>query len=141
MTTDHGSATASPGAAGRSEMDGEHHIQLSLLYALREAVDASRDDDVHDILERLIDYSKMHFASEQLLMRLYQYGDYERHALDHEQMMQQFDDLRSRQDGGGALVAGALDDIERGLADHIRWADAALGEYLANLSQHPQRTG
>lgn len=140
MTHDDGSDSATPGRSGRDEMDGEHHVQLSLLYALREAVSARQDEKVRDVLERLADYSKMHFASEQLLMRLYQYGEYERHALDHERMMQRFDDLRCEPAAAlSASVAAVLDEIDAGLVDHIRGADRALGHYLAGLPRHARR--
>lgn len=129
-----------PGRAGRDEMDGEHDVQLSLLYALREAVNAAQGDAVGDILDRLTQYSKMHFASEQLLMRLYQYGDYERHVLDHEQMIQRLDDVRAEHAAGqdGAVV-DALDALDAGLVEHIRSADRALGRYLTQLPQNPER--
>lgn len=141
MTDDHDDGTESvtgPGRAGRDEMNGEHHIQLSLLFALREAVGAGQADNAEDILERLIDYSKMHFASEQLLMRLYQYGEYEGHAGEHEQMIQRLEDLRAEQaEGHAGAIAGALDDLDAGLVGHIRGADRRLGLYLGRLPQQP----
>ncbi|MBL8660395.1 MAG: hemerythrin domain-containing protein [Rhodospirillales bacterium] len=134
-------SSGGPGVAGREEMDGEHHIQLGLLYALREAVRAGEDDNVQDVLDRLVDYSKMHFASEQLLMRLYQYGEYDGHAGEHEQMIQCLEELRAEQAaaGCGGLRADALDALDADLIGHIRNADRALGRYLAGLPRHPER--
>jgi hemerythrin len=53
-------------------IDGEHHVQLELLGALRNGLLAPSDRaEIDEILDRLVDYTKVHFASEQLLMRLY----------------------------------------------------------------------
>lgn len=141
MDADRNTDRGSPGLAGRDEMDGEHHIQLSLLYALREAVAAGQVDNAEDVLERLIDYSKMHFASEQLLMRLYQYADYEGHAGEHDQMVAWLEDLRAGQAAGCKdAIAGALASLDSGLVAHIHGADRALGRYLAQLPSQPMRS-
>ncbi len=129
-----------PGQAGRDEMDGEHHVQLGLLYALREAVQAGQGENVRDVLDRLIEYSKMHFAAEQLLMRMYQYGDYDGHLGEHEQMIQSLEMLRADQAAvDGVVREQALDALDTGLLGHIRGADSALGRYLAGLPRHPER--
>lgn len=131
-----------PGQASRDEIDGEHHVQLGLLYAFREAVQAGQSENVQDFLDRLIDYSKMHFAAEQLLMRLYQYGDYDGHLGEHEQMIQSLEQLRADQAADcGVVPEQALDALDTGLLGHIRGADRALGRYLARLPRHPERIG
>lgn len=140
MSTPHQQGSSGPVTAGREQMDSEHHIQLGLLYALREAVRAGEDENVQDVLDRLVDYSKMHFASEQLLMRLYQYGEYDGHAGEHEQMIQRLETLRAEQAAaGGGVRADALDALDAGLIGHIRNADRAFGRYLAGLPRHPER--
>lgn len=64
--------------------DREHEIQLGLLRALCTAAGENRDAAVvGEILERLISYSEAHFLSEELLMRLNSYDDYEDHVDDH----------------------------------------------------------
>jgi hemerythrin len=142
MTTgDHDRNPQGPGHAGSEEMNAEHHVQLSLLYALREAVSSGQGGNAQEILERLVDYSKMHFASEQLLMRLYQYGDYEAHLGEHEKMLDRLEALRVEQAAGHDLaVAGGLDAIDAGLVAHIHSEDRTLGRYLAHLPHRPKRS-
>lgn len=113
-------------------MEAEHHVQVSLLYALREALSAKQTDNAQEILERLIAYSKMHFASEELLMRLYQYDGYAGHVAEHEQMTEALEclDEMTRQGRSGR----GIDTLDASLVRHIRGADRALGRYLAGLS-------
>lgn len=130
----------SPALAGREEIDGEHHVQVGLLYALREAVALGQAENALDLLDRLVDYSKMHFASEQLLMRLYQYDDFEGHAAEHEQMIEHLQDLRARHEAGEVFaVERGIDDLDAGILSHIRGADRALGHYLASLPESAGR--
>ena len=59
---------------GFDQIDGEHRVQLGLLSAVRNAVAEGRGEtEVNEILEQLVDYTKVHFMSEELLMRLHAY--------------------------------------------------------------------
>jgi hemerythrin len=124
-----GQAGPRPGEAGRSEMEAEHQVQVSLLYALREAATANETENARELLERLTEYSKVHFASEQLLMRLYQYDGYGGHVAEHEQMIEALEALRDGHD-----AERWIDALDASLVRHIRGADRALGHYLAGLA-------
>lgn len=142
-SSENGGARPGPGDAGRGEMDAEHQVQVSLLYALRQAVSAGQADNAQELLERLTAYSKMHFASEQLLMRLYQYDGYAGHVAEHEQMIEALEGLSAapgERAGEAAAVGRWIDALDASLVRHIRGADRALGHYLAALGSgpHPQ---
>jgi hemerythrin-like metal-binding protein len=82
---------------GYRGLDGEHQMQLELLTAFRRAVgDGQGHAAIDEILDRLVDYTKVHFSSEQLLMRLYQYPRYQEHVDDHERTIECLEDLRLR---------------------------------------------
>jgi hemerythrin len=123
-----------PGEAGRGEMDAEHHVQVSLLYALRQAAIAGETDNARELLERLTAYSKVHFASEQLLMRLYQYDGYDGHVAEHEQMIEVLENLDGDRDGAAA-IGRSIDALDASLVSHIRGADRALGHYLSGVGR------
>ena len=58
--------------------DAEHHVQLSLAQTLCEAASTGVDAALaREILDQLVAYSDVHFLSEQLLMRLCSYPDYD----------------------------------------------------------------
>ena len=120
-------------SAAIADVDREHEVQLGLLRALCVAAGENRAaGEIGEILDHLIAYSEAHFMSEELLMRLKSYDDYEDHVEDHLQML---DTLRgiaaSHAAGDTALVAGraaeSLDFIgrhiatrDRRFADHVR---------------------
>ncbi|MEF8713766.1 MAG: hemerythrin family protein [Accumulibacter sp.] len=69
-------------------MDGEHRVQLGLIKALCDAVEAHADNgEIGHILETLVEYSKAHFLSEELLMRLDSYDGFDEHVEDHAEIL------------------------------------------------------
>jgi hemerythrin len=72
----------------KSTMEGEHRVQFGLIRALQDAVAERLDSRTVDtLLRQLIDYSEAHFLSEELLMRLASYDEYEEHAENHRQLI------------------------------------------------------
>ena len=122
---------------GFDQIDGEHRVQVGLLSALRHAVTEGRaETEVNEILEQLIDYTKVHFMSEELLMRLYQYPHYEAHVAEHDRMVEQIEQARERyHSGDSAATTETLDVTFAGLVGHIGRSDRTLGGYLGRL--HP----
>ncbi len=122
---------------GFDQIDGEHRVQVGLLSALRDAVTEGRaETEVYEILEQLIDYTKVHFMSEELLMRLYQYPHYEAHVAEHGRMVEQIEQARQRyQCGDAATTTETLDAALAGLTGHIGRSDRTLGGYLGRLQQ------
>jgi len=120
---------------GFDQIDGEHRVQVGLLSALRHAVTVGRaEKEVKEILEQLIDYTKVHFMSEELLMRLYQYPHYEAHVAEHDRMVEQIEQARERYRGGdAATTTKSLDSALVGLVGHIGSSDRTLGGYLGGL--------
>ena len=120
-------------SSGASDVDGEHEIQISLLTAFLDAVAEGRDRAARDdILDRLLDYSKLHFLSEELLMRFYSYSGYEAHVREHEQTVERIIALRERSlAGDDALSRADAEALARGIVAHIRQTDRALGRFLA----------
>ena len=62
-------------------VDGEHEVLLGLLKSLEKiAKTGKKKDRAGDLLDQLATYAEVHFMSENLLMRLYEYPDYDDHA-------------------------------------------------------------
>ncbi|MFA5083556.1 MAG: hemerythrin family protein [Hydrogenophilaceae bacterium] len=75
-------------------MDHEHAIQTGLVEALCTAVEKGDEPArVDEILTQLVAYSSAHFMSEELLMRLVSYDDYDDHVADHIHMMDELDQM------------------------------------------------
>ena len=108
-------------------MDGEHRVQVGLINALCNAVESgSTADEVANILEQLVDYCKVHFMSEELLMRLDSYDGFEEHVEDHAQMIEALEAIATNQSAGKAqLIPGQARSLLGFLLRHIETRDAS----------------
>lgn len=113
--------------------DGEHQIQLDMLSALRRAVRASSPEaDVGEILQQLLAYSEAHFMSEELLMRLNSYDDYEEHVSDHIRMMDELERIAAAHASGeSTLIAEQADAVSKIVGHHIATRDKRLADFMA----------
>jgi hemerythrin len=121
-------------AAANAETDREHEVQLGLLRALCAAAGENRDAAVvGEILDKLIAYSEAHFASEELLMRLKSYDDYEDHVEDHEFMLDTLRTIASRHAAGDmSLIAGEAAEALSFIGKHIATRDRRFADYVRN---------
>jgi len=117
------------------EVDREHEIQIRLLQAVRDAATEQRDKvAVHDVLAQLDSYSRMHFSSEELLMKLYAYPDAEVHADEHIEMMESLERMtNSCLIGEHEPMRLMAVELERYLLEHIGARDKEFSEFLESL--------
>lgn len=116
----------------RSTIDGEHRIQYGLIQALCEASEVGRDPEaVGLILDRLIDYSRAHFMSEELLMRLDSYDGFDAHVDDHGRMLEALEGMqRDLAAGRAELLSGQARSMLAFLIRHIETRDAAYADWV-----------
>ena len=112
--------------------DREHQVQLDLLQKLCQTIDTGTDDaGIGPLLTELIDYSEAHFMSEELLMRLKSYDDFESHLKDHVDML---DTLRAIAAGHAVgqteLIAGKAHEVLGFIQQHIATRDRHLADYV-----------
>ena len=115
-----------------SSVDNEHRIQLGMLQALCNAVEAGEPaEKVHELLEQLTAYSELHFMSEELLMRMYSYPDYDDHVLDHEAMTERLKQITQRySEGKDSMALQTAIEMLKFLVGHINSRDQALSDFL-----------
>ena len=118
-----------------SSIDNEHRVQVGLLNALYDTVKEHKpESEINKILNQLTSYSELHFMSEELLMRMYAYPDYDDHVHDHETMSEHLNDImKSSTAGQESLVLKTADDMRKILLAHISTRDKALSEYLIKM--------
>lgn len=116
-------------------IDNEHRIQMGLLNALHDAVnDKKPAAEINQILNQLTTYSELHFMSEDLLMRLYAYPDYDDHVNDHEAMTEYLKEIMNTVSAGqDSMTLKTVSDMRQFLVAHIGTRDEALSEYLKKV--------
>lgn len=113
---------------GLAEVDHEHGLQVALIRALENSVNegtAARRGT--GILSQLLDYTEAHFLAEEMLMRLAGAEGYEAHVADHDRLVAQLNDLKTRvEEGKEAVTEATVSNLKERLTVHVRQMDRAL---------------
>jgi len=119
---------------GVPEIDAQHAIQIRLVDALEGAVAAGRERETADgILERLLEYTRVHFLAEELMMRLESYPGYEAHVEEHGDLERQLESLRSDYGKGDRTVTlETVHTLRNWVAGHVETHDRAFARFLAS---------
>jgi hemerythrin len=128
----HDTLSSAPLKIGDKTIDAEHDLQMQLLDALSQSISEGGDfAPTRHILEQFIEFSDMHFLSEQLIMRLHSYPAYEAHLEEHTRLMKKVRDIRE------AIVRGEkvsslqlILELRDWLITHIATEDSTFGEFL-----------
>ena len=121
-----------PVKIGDKTIDAEHDLQMQLLDSLSHALAKGGDfSPTRHILEQFIEFSDMHFLSEQLIMRLNSYPGYESHLEEHTRLMKKVREIRETIVRGERVSSLQLiPELRDWLLNHIATEDAAFGEFL-----------
>jgi hemerythrin len=123
---------AVPARTGEKTIDTEHDVQMQLLDSLAKTLQKSDGlAPANYILDQFIEFSDMHFLSEQLVMRLHSYPGYEPHLGEHTRLMKKVREIRTNVNHGEGLISMQLvEELREWLLTHIATEDVAFGEFL-----------
>ncbi len=121
-----------PPRVGEKSIDAEHDLQMQLLDSLSQAIQRGGElSPMKYILEQFIEFSDMHFLSEQLVMRLHGYPGYEPHLEEHTRLMKKVREIRANlMKGENEPSLVLVKELRDWLVQHITSEDAAFGAYL-----------
>ncbi|MDR3435471.1 bacteriohemerythrin [Telmatospirillum sp.] len=117
---------------GEQQIDGEHAAQIRLLDTFEEKLKGSQaKDDLVIVLDRLVEFTNLHFMSEEMLMQQHAYPALGLHVKEHDHLL---DQVRVMQDafncGDQTMTAAELVTLRDWLMNHIRTKDRAFTLYL-----------
>jgi hemerythrin len=118
---------------GVDSMDAEHRLQVSLINAVEELVRQGRDAELlGKTLQQLVDFTSVHFLSEELMMRLHAYPQHDAHKAAHGELMDQLDVLKSKVAAGEQRVALELiEGLRAWLVAHVKSMDQGFALWCA----------
>lgn len=118
--------------AARATMRGEHDVQLRLLEAIEKAAAQRRPDhELAELVEQLVEYTNVHFLSEQLLMRMYAYPGYAEHEDHHDELLDRIKELEAQlADGDEEQLQLTARSLQEWVSGHIGRDDALFARYL-----------
>jgi hemerythrin-like metal-binding protein len=125
---------------GISSIDQEHLLQVSLVNALEEVLRQGRDRALAGkTLQQLVDFTSVHFHSEELMMRLYAYPQHDAHALEHGRLLDQVEQIRRSADtGDSARALELIQALRTWLVSHIRSMDQGFALWCARNGIRPE---
>jgi len=126
-------------SVGIALLDEEHKQLVSLLNEFYDAVEAGEAKDVlGNILDRLIQYARFHFESEEQLLQQSGYADYAAHKKLHEDLTRQLLRAQEKCKNGAtaALSAEIMLFFKNWLLNHILGTDKKYGPPLNSIGIH-----
>lgn len=117
---------------GINSIDGQHQNLFRIGRELHTAMTAGKGRQVTGpILDRLVQYTTVHFAHEERLMQQFRYPDYAAHKAEHDGLTKKV--LAFQADfnhGRAAMTVELLQFLKGWLEHHIRESDARYSPFL-----------
>jgi len=112
---------------GIGSVDAQHRSLFAIGSELYSAMSTGQAKTVlARILDRLVQYTTVHFAHEERLMQLYHYPDFAKHKAEHDALVKQVLAFQTEFNSGRATIAvHVLQFIKDWLEKHIKGTDVA----------------
>ncbi len=126
-------------SVGIQEIDEQHKVLVDLINQLHDAIIHHHGADVScEIMDRLCDYTKIHFAVEESILRILDYPDYADHKTHHEMLLTQVQELRHKMETEDHSISfELLHFLKKWLTIHIMEEDTAYVEHLLSCGAKP----
>lgn len=113
-------------------MDDQHGILMDTMNELRLAAMSGRGrEQVSELLDRLIEFTRMHYWSEERLLEQSGFPRLAEHRAAHQSLLAQMLELAHRlQYGDGAEMHAVLEQLREGYIGHTEGMDQAYGPWL-----------
>jgi hemerythrin len=116
---------------GVQEIDTEHDLLLGVVRALEKAVATGTPAQVEALLQQLAEFTRVHFATEEIMMRLYAYPAFSHHQLEHARLVEQIEQVRSEYAQGRVQPSRSFASaLRHWFIEHVRSHDVALARYV-----------
>ncbi len=130
---------------GCESLDEQHQIEYCLADQLRKALLSGSSNGlcVQELVDRLIEFSVVHFTSEETLMARQEYPHLESHRAEHDSARTRLATLDVRfRDGDRRAAFEIMEFIDNFAQEHIPNADRDLALHLKNVhaTSTPKRT-
>lgn len=127
-------------SVGIEEIDEQHKLLTALINRMHEAIQERHGNQVvGEILDELTDYTRIHFAVEESLMRILDYPGYEEHHEHHRDLLEQVTDLKRKVAEGKASIGFELMHfLKVWLTKHIMEEDMLYSGFFLAAGARPK---
>ncbi len=123
------------------EIDAQHQMLIALFNEMQEALarQLGRARQI-EVLGRLAESTKIHFAVEESLMRILGYPDYERHKVQHAALIKSMLDIQRRldEDPYAPVDEALMERLKHWLIDHIQQSDQDYSRFFLDAGVLPK---
>lgn len=121
------------------EIDAQHQVLVDLVNEMHEAIHQRHGSDVvMEILAKLADYTRIHFAVEESLMRILHYPGYEEHKAEHAELIDHLKELQEKvRTGKTAIGFELMHFLKVWLTKHILGSDMEYADYFIESGLKP----
>ena len=115
-----------------AKFDSQHKNLVSYVNELHGAMSNGKGkDSLQGILDKLVRYTKSHFADEEATMQSKGYPQYSLHKLEHDKLTKQVLELQKDLEEGKAVLSFKVMNFLKGwLNNHIQGMDKKYSEFL-----------
>jgi len=126
-------------SVGIEEIDEQHKVLVDLVNQMHEAIHQRHGSDVViGILGQLAEYTRIHFAVEESLMRILNYPGYEAHKEIHEELLHTVQDLQEKVSSGKKSIGFELMHfLKTWLTKHIMEEDMQYSGFFIKAGAQP----
>ncbi len=119
-------------SVGVGKFDKQHQVLFDIINELFSAMSEGKGQtELAEVLNRLINYTKTHFAAEELLMQTYQYPEYPGHLVQHQELTNQVLDFQQQyQEGKIGLSLPMIQFLKSWLTNHILVEDKKYSSFF-----------
>jgi hemerythrin len=119
---------------GIEEVDQQHKALVAMLNDLNTAIHEHHGSaEARKILDRLAEYTRVHFATEEGVMRLIRYPGFDIHKNQHEHLLGEVVSLQEKLDKKQASISfELLHFLKVWLSKHITESDKRFGEFAVS---------
>lgn len=120
-------------SVGIEQVDAEHQKLVAIFNQLDEASRTGKGTRIMaEILTQLVEYTVVHFRSEEELMTEAEYPQLSRHVAQHRQLVQKVSRFQAKFNGNGRRITKEmLEFLNYWLTNHILHDDMEFGRFYA----------
>ena len=114
------------------EIDNQHQDLITLVNDVFTAVEIGKGDEIlGEALNELIEFTKIHFATEVRLMKIHGYPDLASHENEHDELKNHVFKLNRRFNDGQSFLTTTVEKfLKDELINHFQKTDMKFGSFL-----------
>lgn len=117
-------------SVGVTEIDNQHKGLVKLINKLFDAMaDGQANKVLHEIIEELVKYTQVHFATEEKYFVSFNYADTEAHIAEHNKFIQEVAKFKAQFEAGNIVLSfEVFKFLKSWLVNHIQGSDKKYSE-------------